>query len=130
MNMKLNTHIQKLVVTALCILSPGPALMLAAGSPKPVEERGVIKSVDMDAHILVVTEHRKNAEQKLQWNDQTKFSERGKSATASALKEGERVHLNYLPSGDTPILKSVHITPAKAEKHSANTISPASSNHA
>ena len=128
--MKLNTPIHRLVATALCILSLGPAVVFAAGSAKPVEERGVIKSVDMDAHILVVTEHRKNAEQKFQWNDQTKFSERSKSATADALKEGEHVKFNYVPSGDTPILQSVHITPAKSEKHSATTISPASANRA
>jgi hypothetical protein len=40
------------------------------------------------------------------------------------------VQLNYVPSGDTPILQSVHITPAKSEKHSANTACPASANRA
>ena len=37
----------------------------------------------MDAHTLVVTGHRKNAEQKFQWNEQTKFSEREKNANGA-----------------------------------------------
>src|SRR5437867_1583189 len=78
-DMKRNTHIYKTAVTALCLLSLSPALMFAAGSPKPIEERGVIKSVDMNAHILVVTEHKKNSEHAFQWNDQTKFSARDRS---------------------------------------------------
>jgi hypothetical protein len=129
-DMKLNTHIHKAAATALCILSLSPALMFAAGSPKPIEERGVIKSVDMNAHTLVVTEHKKNSEHTFQWNDQTKFSERDKGASPSDLKEGERVHLSYTPGGDTPILRSVEIVPAKTEKHSANNLSPARSNRA
>lgn len=127
--MKLNTHIHKTAVTALSVLSLSPALVFAAGTPKPIEERGTIKSVDMSAHTLVVAEHRKNAGQKFQWNDQTKFSERDKSASASALKEGERVHLTYTPGG-TPVLQSVHITPARTEKHSARNLPTARSNGA
>ena len=128
--MKLNTHIHKTVVAAICLLALSPALVFAAGTPRPTVERGVIKSVDMDAQTLVVTEHKNNAEQKFRWNDQTKFSERSKNASASALKEGERVHLTYTPGGDTPVLQSVHITPAKTEKHSANNLSPARSDRA
>ena len=128
--MKLNTHIHKAALTVLCILSLSPALMVAAGSPKPIEERGVIKSVDMNAHILVVTEPKKNAERKFQWNDQTKFNERDKSIGASDLKAGERVRLTYLPAGDTPILRSVHIAPAKTETHSGKSPSSARSNGA
>ena len=128
--MKLNTHIHKMAVAALCVLALSPALVLATGTPKPVGERGIIKSVDVDAHTLVVTEHKNNSEQKFQWNDQTKFSERNKNTSANALKEGERVHLTYVPGGDTPILQSVHITPAKTEKHSANNLSPATNHRA
>jgi len=130
MDMNLNTHIHKTAVTALCILSLSPALMFAAGSPKPIAERGVIKSVDMNAHILVVTEHKKNSEHAFQWNDQTKFSERNKSVGAGDLKAGERVHLSYTPGGDTPILQSVRIAPAKTQTHNANKLSPARSNRA
>jgi Cu/Ag efflux protein CusF len=128
--MKLNTHIYKKAVTALCILSLSPALVFAADGPKPIEERGIIKSVDLDTHTLVVTGHKNNSEQKFQWTDQTKFSTRRKNTSASALKEGERVHLTYTPGGDSPVLQAVRITPARTEKHSANDLSPARSNRA
>jgi len=128
--MKLHAHIHKTAVAALCVLVLSPALVLAGDTAKPSEGRGIIKSVDMSAHTLVVTEHKKNAEQKFQWNEQTKFSERDKSASASALKEGERVHLTYTPGGDTTVLQSVHIAPAKTEKPGAGNHASAKSNGA
>ena len=128
--MKLNNHIHKRATTAICVLSLSPALLFGADAPKPIEERGIIKSVDMSAHTLVVTERKNSSEKKFEWNDQTKFSERNQTTSASALKEGERVHLTYAPGGDTPILQSVHISPARTEKHSANKLSPATNNGA
>jgi hypothetical protein len=118
------------IVTALCVLSLTPALVLASGTPKTRDERGIIKSVDMSTHTLVVTGHKKNADQKFQWNEQTQFSERDKNAAASDLKQGEHVHLSYTPGGETPVLQSVHIAPAKTEKHSATNHSSAKSNGA
>ena len=123
--MKLNTHIYQAVVTALCALSLSPALVFAGGTPKPLNESGIIKSVDTKTHMLVVTEHKNHVAQKFQWNDQTKFSERDKSASASALKEGERVRLTYTTGGGTPTLQAVHIAPLKTEKHSARNTSRA-----
>jgi Cu/Ag efflux protein CusF len=123
--MKLHTHIHKTTVTALCILSLGPALLFAADPPQPSVAHGTIKSVDMAAHTLVFTERKDNTEHMFQWNDQTQFTERGQSATASALKEGERVQLTYAPGTDTPILQSVHIAPARTGRHSANNSLPA-----
>jgi hypothetical protein len=152
--MKLNTPLCKTVVTSFCVLSLSPALVFAGGiagvmgdlsvgqNPEESgadyvadttgysEERGVIKSVDLSAHTLVVTEHKKNTEQTFQWNDQTKFTERHKSASPGDLKEGERVRLTYAPDGSAPILQTVHIAPAKAAKSSANNTSPARSNGA
>jgi hypothetical protein len=128
--MKLNSHIHQTPVAALCVLALSPALMFADNTPKPSEKRGIIKSVDMDAHTIVVMERKNNSEQQFLWNDQTKFSERDKSASASDLKEGERVRLSYTAGGDTPILQSVHITPAKTEKHSGKNPSSARSNRA
>jgi hypothetical protein len=128
--MKLNTHIHKTAVAALCVLVLSPALVFAGDAAKPAEGRGIIKSVDTSAHTLVVTEHKKNTEQTFQWNDQTKFSERDKSASASALKAGERVHLTYTPGGGTPVLQSVHIAPAKTEKTGAGSHTSAKSNGA
>ena len=107
--MKLHTHIHKMVVTALCILSLSPALLFAADTTQPAVAHGIIKSVDMTAHTLVVTEHKSNTELTFQWNDQTQFTERGQSATADVLKQGERVQLTYAPGGATPILQSVRI---------------------
>ena len=128
--MKLNTHIHKMAVTAFCVLALSSALVFAAGTPKHIGERGIIKSVDMDTHTLVVTEQKNNLEKKFRWNDQTKFSEHKKNASASALREGEHVHLTYTPGSDTPVLQHVNINPAKTEKHSANTLPPARSNPA
>jgi hypothetical protein len=123
--MKFNTHTHKSVVTALCVLSLTPALLFAGGTTKPMKEAGIIKSVDMKTHMVVVTEQKNHVDQKFQWNDQTKFSERDKSVSAGALKEGERVHLTYTVGGSTPTVQTVHIAPAKTEKHSASNISPA-----
>ena len=128
--MKLNTNLGKIVVAVLCLSSLAPALVFAGNAAKPGEERGVIKSVDMTAHTLVVTEHKKNTEQTFQWNDQTKFMERDKNASASALKAGEHVRLTYTAGSPTPTLKNVHIAPAKTEKPSAKNNSPARSNGA
>jgi hypothetical protein len=125
--MKLNSHIYKTVVTALCVLALSPALVFASGRTHPSKERGIIKSVDMEAHTLVVADRENNSERTFQWNDQTKFSERSKSAGASDLKAGERVQLTYSPGNTPPILQSVHIDPAKTESHSANQLSPARS---
>jgi len=115
----IKTHIKKTVTATLCVLALGPALVFAGSPAKPSEERGVIKSVDMTAHTLVVTEHKKNTSQTFQWNDQTKFMERDKSASASALKAGEHVQLTYTAGKPNPTLKSVHIAPATAEKPNA-----------
>ena len=85
---------------------------------------------DRPPYVLVVTDRKNNSERTFQWNDQTKFSERDKSAGASDLKAGERVRLTYSPGGDSPILQSVDIAPARTETHSANQLSPARSNPA
>ena len=127
MTMNLKSHIHQMAAV-LCVLALSPALVFAAGTTHPSKERGIIKSVDMDAHTLVVTDRKHSSEHTFQWNDQTKFSERDKSAGAGDLKAGERVQLTYSPGGETPILQSVHITPAKTETHSANQHSPARSN--
>jgi len=103
-----------------CVLTLSPALVFAGHTPKPGKESGVIKSVDMGAHTFVVAEQHKKAEQTFGWNDQTKFTEHKKSASASALKAGEHVQFTYAPGGTPPVLQSVHITPEKAQKTNAN----------
>jgi hypothetical protein len=124
--MKLNSDIHKTAVAALCVLALSPALIFAAGTMHPSRERGIIKSVDRETHTLVITDRKNHSERTFQWNDQTKFNEGDKSAGASDLKAGERVRLSYSPGGDTPVLQSVHIDPAKTQTQSANTFSPRS----
>jgi hypothetical protein len=48
--MKLNSHIHKTTEAALCVSAFSPALMFAAATTQPSRERGIIKSVDMEAH--------------------------------------------------------------------------------
>ena len=121
--MKFTTHLHTTVVTALCVLSLSPALVFAGNTTKPMKEGGIIKSVDMKTHTLVVSEHKSHADQTFQWNDQTKFREHRKSASPTALKPGERVHLIYTAGGSTPTLQTVHIAPVKTEKHTARNMS-------
>ncbi len=113
--MKLNSNLRIAALGALCAVALTPAALFAA-NPRLHEDRGTIKSVDADAHTLVVTDLKNKSEHKFQWNDQTKFTERGKTATASDLKAGERVRLTYKGSGDMPTMQRVHIAPAKTEK--------------
>jgi hypothetical protein len=120
-DMKLKSNIHKVAMTALAVAVLSPALAFAGGAPKPQHERAIIKSVDMNAHTLVVTAP-KHKEQTFQWNDQTKFREHFRSTTANALKEGEPVRLTYRSGDATPVLKRVYITPGKhAAKNTSST---------
>jgi Cu/Ag efflux protein CusF len=105
-------------LTGLVVLSAvalSSATLLAA-NPRAHDMRGTIKSVDANAHTLVITDHKDKSDQTFQWNDQTRFVEHGKSTTASELKAGERVQLHYSASGDQRTLQRVHIVPATGEK--------------
>ena len=74
---------------------------------------------DTDAHQIVVTDQKTKADEKFQWNNQTKFTEHHKSVNAGSLQAGMRIHLTYEPSSGTPRLKAVKISPAKPEAHSS-----------
>lgn len=80
--MKLNSSLR-----LTCIALGAPALsavaLFAANAPKTQDERGTIKSVDADAPSGVVTGLKNKSEYKFLWNDQTKFTGRGKTATAA-----------------------------------------------
>ena len=114
--MKLISNLRITTTLALCTLALSPATFLAADTSKAHDERGIIKSVDPDNHWLVVTDRKDNKEHKFLWNDETKFTERGKTATAADLKAGERVRITYSGNGDMPTVQRVHIAPAKTEK--------------
>lgn len=120
--MKRNPPITKTFTAGLCILALSPALVFAGNKASVTEERGLIKSVDMNAHTLVVTEHQKKSDQTFSWNDQTKFIERDKAVSADALKAGEHVRLNYTAGAKPPVLQSVHIAPAKTGMPTASII--------
>ena len=113
MKLKSNLRITSLALGALALST---AALYAANAPKTQDERGTIKSVDAAAHTLVVTDLKNKSDYKFLWNDQTKFTGRGKTATAAELKPGERVRINYTGSGDLLTMQRVHIAPAKAEK--------------
>ncbi len=116
--MKLNNNL-RLTSLALGALALSTAALHAANAPKTQDERGTIKSVDTIAHTLVVTDLNNKTEHKFLWNDQTVFTERGKTTTAADLKAGERVRINYTGTGALLTMQRVNIAPAKAEKSAA-----------
>jgi hypothetical protein len=113
--MKLRSRFQKIAPIALLVVGLGPALAFGAGTPKTHHQHGIIKSVDMAAQKMVVSES-KNKEHTFQWNDQTKFREQSKSTSANALKEGEHVRFSYKPGGETPLLQRVEISGTSAKR--------------
>jgi hypothetical protein len=117
--MKLTAHIHKTVLAGLCTLVLSPALLFAADTAKPLDGHGIIKTVDLNTHQMVVTEPKKKSDQTFQWNEQTKFSEQKQSASASALKAGEHIQFTYA-TGTPPVLQAVQIAPAKTAKPGAN----------
>jgi hypothetical protein len=111
-------NLTRLIANAVAVCAFGLSWAGAfAADSKLSEMRGTIKSVDADRHWLVVAEGKKKADQKFHWDDQTKFTGRGKAATATDLKAGERVRLTYTKGGDVPTLQQVHIMSPKTEKH-------------
>jgi hypothetical protein len=116
--MKLNANLPRtsLALSALCALALSTASLQAGAAPKARDERGTIKSVDAANHTLVVTDLKGGAEHQFRWNDRTKFSEHGKSASAADLKAGERVRIHSTGSGDTLTMVHVNIAPAKPTK--------------
>ena len=112
--MKWNLHCWKPAMAAVCaaaILTP--AALLAGGPPKARHENGTIKSVDANAHTLVIAGLKGHSEHKFQWNGETKFMEHGKTLTAGDLKEGMKASITYRSGGDTPTMQTVRLAPAK-----------------
>jgi len=117
--MKRSETLLKSSIIALCALTLGPVAAFAADTAKPREERGTITEVDLVQHRLVVTDHKDNAIHRFQWNDQTRFTEHGKTVAATMLKVGETARLTYTTSGDLPIAQRVRLAPPKAENHNS-----------
>lgn len=113
------SRIQKMALAALVVATVGPALAFAGATPKIQHESGIIKSVDLKTHTLVVTA-KKLPSQSFQWDEHTKFREHSRTTTADALKQGERVRFTCVPGADRPLLKQVSIEPPKTAKHTAS----------
>jgi len=116
--MKLKSNL-RLTCLALGALALSSVALHAANTPKAANERGTIKSVDAAARTVVVTDLKNKTEHTFLWNDHTKFTERGKTATAADLKPGERVRITYSGRGEQSTMQRVHIAPPKTER-SAN----------
>jgi hypothetical protein len=112
-NLHLSHLIRKTAAVALCALALSPAALFAGDAPKSAEAHGLIKSVDNNAHQLVVTDPKTKADGTFKWNDQTKFTEQAKTVSASALKAGLPVHLTYTTSSGASLLERVKISTGK-----------------
>lgn len=101
-------------------LALSPALVFAGNSQKTSNERGTITAIDTSSHLLTVTGKKNHKETKFQWDDRTSFTQHHKTVAASALKDGERVDVTYVPGGNMAMLKSVSILQTGSPKHSAD----------
>ncbi len=108
-----NLHTISLLAVITAALAASAALAVDASSHR---DFGIIKSVDAAAHTLVVSNHRKTSEPTFLWNDQTKFIEHGKAATAADLRPGERVRIAYSGTADSLIVETLHIGMVRDEK--------------
>ena len=111
--------IRKTTLIALCALTLSPAALFAGKAAKTTEESGIIKSVDTKTHEIVVTDKKTKSEGTFKWNDQTAFTEQGKTVSVNALKAGLPVQIAYTSRSGTPMLERVRISPVKAQKHSS-----------
>jgi len=123
MDMNARITLCKTALIVSCTLALSAAALFAGNKAKSAEERGIIKSVDANSHQIVVTDKKSKTERTFQWNEQTKFAEHGKTTSASALKSGMAVNLNYMPSSGTPMLKAVKLSPANTQAHSQTSTS-------
>ena len=108
---------------ALCGLLLGSPSAFAAESATPHKARGTITEIDVGQQHLVLSDRKDNSAHRFQWNDQTRFTDHGKSVAATTLKLGETVRLTYSPGGDVPVAQRVRIAPAKGKKHAAKRLS-------
>lgn len=111
--------VRKAAFVTMCAAVLSPAALFAGNVLKTAEEHGLIKSVDVKTHQLVVTDQKTKAEGTFQWNDQTKFIEHGKPVSATALKAGLPVNITYAAGSGTPMLERVQIPADKEPKPAA-----------
>jgi hypothetical protein len=119
MNMKAKLNINNAAWIVLCALTLSPTALFAGNTSHTATESGIIKSVDNNAHQIVVIDQKTKAEGTFHWNDHTKFTEHHEAVNTSSLKEGLAVHITYKTESGTALLEHVKLTPPKAQTHTA-----------
>jgi len=120
--MKKRIQPTKLILTALCAAGLVGTSGQGAESKPASHERGKIESVDATASTLTVKDAHSNATHVFTWNENTLFQQRehlaGKSqtVTASNLKPGEHVNIEYYKDGEHPVARKITIS---RENHAA-----------
>jgi len=112
--MNTKSNMLKALALALGVLYLGLAGARADDASRLRTERGTIKSVDQEHRSLVLTGHKAKTEHTFQWNDQTKFTEGSKAASATDLKAGEHALIHYEAGKGVATMKSISLTPANA----------------
>lgn len=114
----MNTPFRTLHTSALvlCLLGLGVAAAGAAATTKLQSARGSIKSVDQAHHSLVLTKHKGKSAQAFVWNEQTMFTEAGKTVSAADLKVGDNARVSYETGKGPPLIKRINLKPAHAAK--------------
>jgi len=114
--MKSQSHLTKVILTALCAGGLLGVTAFAAGSPRSQRERGMIESIDAKASKLTLREAHNHATQVFTWNRDTKFLQhvrllaKPKTIEATDLKPGEQVSVFYETQGDQWLARKIVVT--------------------
>jgi hypothetical protein len=117
MSMKTNINLRKTAWVVLCAIALSPAALSAKDTSKLAMERGTLKSVDNQHQQLVITDQKTKTDRTFQWNEQTRFTLQGKATSASGLKAGEHIVVNYARGNEPATLVSASAKPAKTSGH-------------
>ena len=88
-----------------------------------LRDRGAIRGIDLKSQTLTLQDQHQ-ATLGIEWNQQTRFFDHGKTITAADLKSGERVGVTYVKEGDHLVARAVAVMPdhpmmAHTAKHSS-----------
>jgi Cu/Ag efflux protein CusF len=109
---RMKTSMLMKTVAALAIGAAFPLGAIAAPPAKTMTERGVIEKVDgARKEFALKGEHLKRTAI-FEWNASTRFVQNSKPATASGLKTGERVTVNYARHGKQRVATGIAISPS------------------
>lgn len=114
--MKSQSHLPKVILTALCAGGLLGATAFAADSPRSQHEQGTIESIDTKVSKLTLREAHNHATQVFTWNKDTKFLQHAKQLAkpkaieAADLKAGEHVSVFYAKQGDQWLARKIVVT--------------------